>query len=281
MDKSSSDGLVFSEKSEIFLLIKNKITIKPETKIPIIKNSFCTSLFYHKSKMSRAYCIYDFNMVLLVQMNKKIIIAIVIIIGLGGYFLLNNKSQTSDNSLVTSEKESAGEETISGTLKSLLFMGKSQKCTYSASVDSTTVTGIIYVADKKIRGDYSSTSEEMKISGHMIVDEKYSYVWTDASKQGFKMANDEQEKMSEDLKGKQVENQAVDLEKKFTYKCQGWSKDNSLFIPPSDISFSTFDVPSIEPSAFIPQDAGINCSTCDNVPEGTARDTCKSQLGCE
>jgi hypothetical protein len=221
-------------------------------------------------------------------MSKKIAIAVFILILVGaGVYLFLKKPQTSNNLGPVDSQNKATNGTVQGTLNSLLSAGKSQKCTYSNEIDSASMNGVVYVSNGKVRGDYVSASEEMMISGHMIYDGKYSYVWTDGSKSGIKMAIDqEQQKQQEQSADNSVNNQAADMNKTFTYNCQGWARDESVFVPPSDVSFSTFEMPSAQPSNSVPlgNEESVNqsaCAACDNVPEGIARDTCKSQLNCQ
>ena len=182
--------------------------------------------------------------------------------------------------LVTQNKPAVTKQTIQGTIKSLLSAGKSQKCTYSNKLQATSVNGTVYVANGKIRGDFTSVSEQTKINGHMIVDSGYSYVWTEMSKQGIKMAIDQQRSTSDS-----TNNQTPDINQTFTYTCQGWTEDDAIFTLPSDISFSTFALPLAQPSGVAPSNAGAipstACSACDNLPVGTVRDACRTQLHCQ
>jgi hypothetical protein len=223
--------------------------------------------------------------ILLAQVNKKvtIIIVILILIGAGAYLLMKKVPQLPNNqTTVTQNKPATTGQTMQGTLKSLLSSGKSQKCEYVNKTEATSVSGTVYISNGKMKGDFTTVSGENKITGHMIVNSGYSYVWTDMmTKRGIKMAINQQQQQPS---GVPANNQALDMNKTFTYTCQGWTEDNTVFTPPSDISFSTFALPPVRPSGVVPSNAGANpsaCSACDNLPAGAAKDACKTQLHCQ
>jgi hypothetical protein len=214
---------------------------------------------------------------------KKIvgILLIILVLGVGAYLLMKKSPQSSTNQapVATQNKPDSTKQTIQGTLKSLLSAGKSQKCTYSNKAESASINGTIYITSGKMRGDFVSGTEEKKVNGHMIVDGKFSYVWSDLSKQGIKMAYDPNEQAPTSVPAN-TNNQTPDINQTFAYTCQGWTENNTVFVPPTDITFSEFAMPSV----VVPSDAATNpsaCSACDNLPEGTTRDTCKTQLNCK
>jgi hypothetical protein len=217
--------------------------------------------------------------------NVAIVVGVLIlfIIGSGAYLALNKSPQPSTNkSPITQNKPADSEtQTVQGTIKSLLSSGKSQKCTYSSNLESASVSGTLYVANGKMRVDFASGTEQAKISGHMIMDSGFSYVWTDMSKQGIKMAIDQK---LQQPSGIPAGGQALDVNQTFAYTCQGWIGDGSVFALPSDITFSTFALPAAASSGAVPSSKATNpssCSVCDNLPAGTARETCKTQLNCK
>lgn len=216
-------------------------------------------------------------------MNKKILIVLIILIliGVGVYLFTKKPSQSIKQETVNSQDNTTNTEnkTTQGTLKSLLTAGKSQKCTYSKNLESVSLSGTVYISNGKMRGDYVSGTEQMKVNGHMIVDGQYLYSWTDLSKQGTKMAIN-QEAQTPATASENTSSQASDMNQAFEYVCQGWTEDASVFIVPSDITFSALTLPS----ANVSPSTGTNtsaCAVCDNVPEGQARDTCKTQLNCK
>jgi hypothetical protein len=120
------------------------------------------------------------------------------------------------------------------TLQGLLSLGSSQKCTFT---DATSITasseGTVYVAQGKLRGDFTSVVSGTTIKSHMIVLGDTSYTWTDTTKEGSKMA-------LATIENQQAPgpNQGFNPNKKVNYSCVGWLTDASVFALPAGIQFS-------------------------------------------
>ena len=200
--------------------------------------------------------------------------------GVGGYLAMKKApSQTSTEQVpspAVGEKKESKPETISGTLKSLLTGGKSLKCTFSNKIETTVVEGTIYAAEGKMRGDFKTTADKTAVNGHMIVDSKFSYVWNDISNQGFKVAVSEAEKASN---ASSAESNALDLNETLNYNCENWNKDDSVFNVPSNITFQSFTIPQV--TGVNKETTSSQCSACDSLPVGSAKDACLTQLNCK
>ena len=208
-----------------------------------------------------------------------IVVSVLLVIGVGAYLLLGMKLQGSNTKTsITQNKSVSKTKSMQEVLKDLMASGKSQKCTYSNKLELVTVSGTIYIAGEKMRGDFTSVSKGNNISGHMIVDSQFTYTWTDVSKRGVKVAINQQPS------GGPLNNQALGINKTFSYNCQDWLGDSAMFVPPSDVVFATYMLPSGQPSGVVPSSAQDNasskCSVCDNLPAGSGKDACKAQLHC-
>lgn len=133
------------------------------------------------------------------------------------------------------------------TLKGLLALGSSQKCTFT---DATSLTasseGTVYVAQGQLRGDFTSVVSGKAIGSHMIILGNTSYVWTDATKEGVKMAL----ATTENQQGPGP-NQGFDPNKKVNYSCSNWTTNASVFALPAGITFS--DMTNILPNSPLPK----------------------------
>jgi hypothetical protein len=212
---------------------------------------------------------------------KKLIVPIVIILlvllGGGAYFMMSKSSKS-----VTPETATTANPTVAtaaatqGTLKTLLTAGKPQTCTFDNNKGSS---GTVYVANEKMAGDFTTTSGGNTVTAHMIIDSGYSYLWTGMTKMGIKISLAEAEKAET-----ATNNQSVGLNDTVSYSCKDWSTDASKFTLPSDIKFSTFNIPG----AAAPKATGTTggsavnpaCSACDSLP-AAAQGPCKTQLNCE
>jgi hypothetical protein len=218
-------------------------------------------------------------------MNKKtgivigIVILLLLLLGVGIFLMKKPQSQIqTPKTEQPGTTQNAAPETAQGTLKSLLAMGKSVQCSFSnAATDSAKVSGTLYVAGGKMRGDFQSTSGDTSINSHMIADSQNSYIWTDMNKQGFKFSITNQQQTNTAVKS-----QGPDMNQTIDYSCQDWVTDSSVFTLPSDITFSSFAVPTItNTTGTSPTGVSSQCAVCDNIPAGSGRDACKAQLHCQ
>jgi hypothetical protein len=143
---------------------------------------------------------------------------------------------------------------------------QSQKCTFSSTENNATSEGTFYVASGKSRGDFSTTASGKTTMSHMIYDGTSSYVWTDGSPSGFKMAVSADQSQS-------TQGQGVNPNQNYNYDCTSWSADNTMFQPPSTINFTEFKV---QGEAMM-EDSSLPTDMCDNMSE-PARTQCLNAL---
>ena len=168
---------------------------------------------------------------------KLIIAAVVVVLVLAGALYLLRKSQKPQSDVGKAANESGV------TLKGLLGMGKDQKCDISYSNDRGKTSGTVYVAGKKMRGDFTVVDANNKqMDSHMITDETYIYSWLSSSPQGVK-----------------TKVEAAIIDQQVQYKCASWGVDSSKFTPPSNVQFR--DLSTINAPATQTQPAGSGTPT--------------------
>jgi hypothetical protein len=214
-------------------------------------------------------------------MNKKVVtIVIVILFLIGGIYALSSKNKNSSSSDGTFETEEGSDnEEVSSpkSIKDLLTAGISQKCTYSYFEGKVSSEGTTYVSGGKVRGDFRTTVDNKSTTGHTIYDGKTSYVWMDGERDGFKMEID-LEDMETGESATTNQQQTVDLNKSLDYDCSLWSAQESVFDPPSDVTFSGFTIPSTNQDN--PSDNSQDyCDSCNSL-SGDQKAQCLSALNC-
>lgn len=186
-------------------------------------------------------------------MNNKIIIGIAVVIAIAvGVYLMAGSDGTdlaSDNMSAESATQASVENS---SIKSLIENGENHQCTFSTTEEGYQSSGTVYTADGKMRGDFTSEVNGVKTMSHMIYDGSVSYVWTDGSNSGFKMALDANAQA-------QGQNQAMDPNKNYKFDCERWSPDNSKFETPSGVQFS--DLGAMTGGAAAGAAAGANASS--------------------
>ncbi len=205
------------------------------------------------------------------QMNKKALISIVVaalvVLGVGGYLLLQNKSASKP--AVIAKPQAVPTVSPEKSLRELLSMGQAQQCTFTEASTS----GTVYIGDSKMRGDFATTQEGKAIASHVIMSGKSMNLWMDGAKTGFMMTIDPEEEKAE---AKNQQN--IDLDKKGSYKCNAWTVDATKFMLPTNVTFS--DLSKMMKPAKTATGSGTNaCAACD-VLTGDEKTQCKSALKC-
>lgn len=211
-------------------------------------------------------------------MKRNTILAIatiVILLLTAGGFLLSKKASYKTSLPTQSATTNQETQAESKSLKDLFTSGVSQTCTFSVGSEST---GNVYVANGKMRGDFTVNAADKVITSHMISDGKTSYVWMDGEKTGFKMAFDVSNASPVPEASAST---TVDLNKKFDYNCTPSVSDASKFSLPTDVTFtdmSELKAPKIPAGGMDAKAA--QCAACNQAPSGYQAQ-CKAALGCE
>lgn len=177
-------------------------------------------------------------------MSKGILVAVVGVVLLGGvglYYMNQSRTPGSESATETSSTEQADESSntqgaFTGSFKELATRGGDWKCVIQASANTGSgeaiSEGVVYVSGKKMRGDFVSTVEGTRMESHMISDGEYSYTWSSAYPQGFKM------KITESGTGNPATSgQGMDANQEYSYDCDPASSDTALFVPPQSVTF--------------------------------------------
>ncbi len=174
-----------------------------------------------------------------------LVLALAVAVGGGAYYVqkhkistqseINASTQTESNTQANSNNEisaglNAGVTLNSGTIRSLLSIGKDVACTFSGTNSQGTVTGTSYISGTMMRGDFTLESKATgTVNSHMIRNGNDVYVWTGS--QGAKMSFSAV--TGSDTKAKS----GVDLDSTVQYTCKDWTKDTSKFTLPTGVSF--------------------------------------------
>ncbi len=177
-------------------------------------------------------------------MNTNAIIALiagVVVIGGGAYYVMKSDSQASPVGGADNETMSAQDDrAFSGSIMALSERGGEWKCT----VDTTSQTGggqavasgVVYVSGNKVRADFDVNVAGIgAMEAYMIADGAYVYSWSSMVPQGVKVA----QAQAESSQSTATSGQGMDANTSYSYDCEPASADASLFVPPSNVTFMT------------------------------------------
>lgn len=184
-------------------------------------------------------------------MDKKLILAggvVILVAAIAAIVFSTQKSPEQSQEAATEVDVSPQdeEESVTGSILSLLQGGRNVTCTYSLETEGGTTSGTVYIAGDRMYGEFTTTVDNLQsFDSNVIRDNEYMYTWSSAVEGGTKMkiveAEDNEAETEKDDTTKSLE-QDVDM------KCNSWTADNSKFIPPGDIEFTdlTSDVEKID-----------------------------------
>ncbi len=163
-------------------------------------------------------------------------------------------------------------QVINSSLPDLAKTGKNIKCTVPPQ--GVIESGTTYVANGKIRSDYSVKSDTTTLSGHVIIENGTVYVWSEDPRQTaltFKLA---------DLSTLQTDSTSTlgSLTTQTSYTCTDWSPDESLFTPPATYTFT--DYSDLIQKTLQNFDKPALCNQCNKISDTGARNQCRQALGC-
>ena len=190
---------------------------------------------------------------------------------------LHNRLEKTKTPTKTTEAKNDN-TTKKGSLKNLLALGGSQKCSYTYAGDGVTSSATIYLSTGKMRVDSETIMNTKTIHSHMILMDNTNYIWGDGMPQGIRMTvPDSQASVSSMPQGAQT----FDINKEINYSCSSWGTDTSYFKIPTDIQFTDLTEMMNQFNPVVKTSATVNnqCSVCESMPE-PSKTECKRALSC-
>ncbi len=140
--------------------------------------------------------------------------------------------QSSDNgSNSSSSTDGATQNTQEAieTMEEIFSNNDNLKCDWSATVEGQSSSGVMYKTKDKIRMDIVAEGEKV----YMIFKDKMSYMWFDSVNTGIKSPFEDISEITKEYSGELPDVNDGD----YSFKCDPWTVDNSVFTPPADITF--------------------------------------------
>lgn len=216
-------------------------------------------------------------------MTKKTLILILILPFVLTACTLNpfaSNDAESESTNTSENTQTSSENSMQGTLTSLLGLGKNLQCTFNYSDDTTASSGNVYVSGERFRGDFETTYNDETSISHMISDDQMVYVWTDGQEQGFVMeATDPEEIDIPEVDTLESSTNTVDLDQEYEYDCDSWIPDNKMFEVPGDVEFTSIQEQLENIEKEVMENLDLDCSTCDSL-SGDAKTQCLAAIGC-
>jgi len=164
---------------------------------------------------------------------KKIIVSFVLLFGV---FILagcgNQNIETGDEDVATVSTDNMSEEKFESTMEDLYKKWGKMTCTMTTTEEGVKMNGILYIDGKKMRSDVKGSVEGINIEMSTLIKDGYSYSWSSASNEGWKMAYGEEE-MEEWMNDAATD---TDAETPMSFNCKKGVSGVSFDLP-SNIEF--------------------------------------------
>jgi hypothetical protein len=160
-------------------------------------------------------------------------------LAVGGFFIFNNylyqEKQADTQEPRGADASEAGK--TEGSLQELAKRSGDWKCTVDSTTAQAISSGVTYVSGGKIRADFTTSVQGYgNVESHMLADGTDVYSWSSMMPQGIKT---KQAAGAEADGTTQTSGSGMDANQSYSYDCQPWSADASLFAVPSDVTFRT------------------------------------------
>ena len=170
-----------------------------------------------------------------------------VILLLAAFTLSACGNQKIDGGATTVNNEKSETSESKKSLKELLGLNTTQKCSYEVSQNGEVTKGEIIVSGKKFKQTTEITNKEGTTKVYAISDGSYYYSWSDAMKgNGTKMKIEDVEEENNDNDNVEIrdngntgetEEETINMNEKIDYRCTAATLNDSDLVIPSDIKF--------------------------------------------
>ncbi|MFA7050053.1 MAG: hypothetical protein WC164_03010 [Patescibacteria group bacterium] len=218
---------------------------------------------------------------------------LVLIFSLSACGQKNNSNQENNSSQESSflENDNGEESYFSSSVTEMFKEGKPLECSAEINDAYADMTAVYYFDNKneRVRVEMKTIDKEqgLEINSVSIIKDNWSYFWDDlTNKDGMKinLEEDDEDLSSEDLED---EDELVDMDEVFDFKCKSWKVDNSKFDLPKDKNFkdlsslmNTFNqsIPvssgqGVDENSFNMQDIDL-CAYCEMIEDLNDKQEC-------
>lgn len=187
----------------------------------------------------------------------------VVVVGAGAYTMMNRGAPAGVPAATSTP------QTTEMSLREFSMSQTPQKCTFTSMQGSQ---GTVYVANARMRGDFSAQVNGSAVMGHMVVKDNTSYVWMDGMSAGFKNSFDAVAEPGS------ATDQGIRPDERVSYSCEPWTPDEAMFALPTAVTFSAISDMQVKAGAGA---MGASCSQCGLIPDATAKAQCLAALKCQ
>jgi hypothetical protein len=179
-------------------------------------------------------------------MKKNIVggLGVLVAVSIVLYFIFFNHAEAPATDALGDTPESPRPGTVVAqgvsTFATLYSTTDVSKCMFSTDAiggDSLPTNGVVYTAGGRVRVDTTIIENNEEMSFSSIDDGTYTYSWGKNSTGSFAIKSKRIDAGADTELPVTEETPAFDFNQEVEYDCEVWNLDESVFLPPSDVSF--------------------------------------------
>lgn len=217
-----------------------------------------------------------------------VIVGVIVVLGAAAAFLYSRVNQTPEEPTTTTAQETNEPENAMSmaTITDLFTRGENLRCSFNTITDEGEANGTMYISGENARGEFDVTTQEDTLTTNVIRAGDMFYMWGDAFETGIQMEVSIDEWAQSMQNPESADPGAFDPNIQYEFNCDSWTVDSSLFTPPADIEFVSFQSMMAPAEALMEETdtnadvdnsgVGIDCSLCDSLT-GDAQSICLQQ----
>ena len=164
-----------------------------------------------------------------------LLLAGVLVVVAGGIYTMQKGKMAGEDRMMASSQMSQSEDGTSGmrgSMKDLMAREGSWKCEFTHKTDVSDSTGIVYISNGMMRGNFLSQVPQLgEVKSYMVTRDGFVHTWSDMMPQGVKMPVVAAEGSASTEGQADIYNQELD------YNCMSWEADVSMFELPQTVVF--------------------------------------------
>lgn len=158
-------------------------------------------------------------------------------LAVGGFFAFNSYiyQEKQADTLEPRGADASEPGKTEGSLQDLAKRSGDWKCTVDASTAQSVSSGVTYISGGKIRADFTTSVQGYgNVDSHMLADGTHVYSWSSMMPQGIKTAQ-----TAAGQGGAETSGSGMDANQSYSYDCQPWTPEPSVFAVPAEVTFRT------------------------------------------
>ena len=153
--------------------------------------------------------------------------------------------------------------------------GRQTECTFNHEEGGAIITGKVYIDDKRMRGDFTTSDPEFgNLDGSIIKDDKFLLTW------GGPLGDIGTKSILSEVDDYLAENLIITNDR-IGFDCSDWVVNDKVFMQPESVVFTEITSEDRQAAELELSPSRVDCSVCNLIDETVDREKCRETLKCK